>query len=77
MAAPAGAVVKLYVDTRWSIERGDVIKTQSGRRYLVESVRIQERGKHAGRKHLVVIVMAQDDPTPEDANVIPIRWYRR
>jgi len=77
MTAPAGAIVKLYLDTRREILPGDVVETQTGRRYLVQSVRIQERGKHVGRKHLSVVVLAADEPTPPGAMVIVIRWYRR
>lgn len=75
MTAPAGAIVRLYVDTRLPIEVGDGIQTQTGRRYEVQHVRIQERGKHVGRKHLVVRVCAPDDLIL--GNIVPIRWYRR
>lgn len=77
VTAPAGALVKLYVDTRGEITKGDVIRTGTGRRYLVETVRVQERGKHAGRKHLTAVVLAPTDQIPWDTAIIDIRWYRR
>lgn len=78
MPAPVGALVKLYVDSRHQLDVGHVVATQSGRRYLVQSTRVQERGKWAGvRQHLTAIVLAADEPTPEGAPVLEIRWYRR
>lgn len=74
--APDGAVVGLYVDLDHLVREGHVIETRSGRRYLVVAVRIQERGKNAGRQHLRAIVVPKDDlcPTPMTHR---IRWYRR
>lgn len=48
MTAPAGAIVRLYVDTRLPLEVGDGIVTGTGRRYEVLELRVQERGKWAG-----------------------------
>lgn len=78
MTAPAGALVKLYVDSRHRLDVGHVVITQSGRRYLVQSSRVQARGKWAGiRQHFTAIVLAADEPTPDDAPILEIRWYRR
>lgn len=78
MGAPAGALVKLYVDSRQPLDVGHVVMTPTGRRYLVQTRRLQERGKWAGiRTHLTAIVLADDEPTPVDAPVLEIRWYRR
>lgn len=81
MTAPAGAEVGLYVDLVERVELGDVIETRSGRRYLVASVRVQERGKHAGRQHLRAIVLGEGDKVAPTglaaARVHRIRWYRR
>lgn len=78
MAAPAGALVKLYVDSRHRLDIGHVVITHSGRRYLVQSTRVQERGKWAGiRQHFTAIVLGRDEPTPDGAPVLEIRWYRR
>jgi len=77
MTAPAGAVVRIFVDLAARVAVDDVIQTQSGRRYLVCSVREQQRGKHAGRQHLGCVVMAADQPMPDGARTHRIRWYRR
>lgn len=74
MVAPVGAVVSLYVDLRALVAPDDVVETQSGRTYRVVSVRVQIRGKHAGRQHLRCIVI---DERPAVARVHTIRWYRR
>lgn len=65
MTAPIGAVVSLYVDLVARVGSGDIIETQTGRRYRVLSVREQQRGKHRGRQHLVCVVMAADELTYE------------
>lgn len=83
-AAPAGAIVKLYVDLVRDVEPEHWIKTANGRMYQVMSVRIQARGKHAGRQHLTVMVMG-DGHTPASAQTLrdigfvvhEIRWYKR
>ena len=77
MTAPAGANVGLYVDLCAQVSVGDVIETQSGRRHVVAHVRVQARGKHAGRQHLRAVVMAPGDPLPTAATLHRIRWYRR
>jgi hypothetical protein len=88
-AAPIGAEVGLYVDLRERVELGDVIETRAGRRYGVTSVRVQERGKHAGRQHLRAVVLAEGEQLMisrdvGDRTVVTsggrthrIRWYRR
>lgn len=78
MAAPAGALVKLYVDSLTKIDVGHIVQTQTGRRYLVQTYRMQTRGKLAGiRQHFTAIVLGPDEPTPAGAPVLEIRWYRR
>lgn len=87
MTAPAGAIVSLYVDLVADVGTGDVIATQSGRRYRVVDVRVQKRGKHVGRQHLRCIVDPGAEPDemvyagPEGetrAGVVhTIRWYKR
>lgn len=84
--APVGAVVRLYVDLERQVNEGDVIETRTGRGYRVLSVRVQARGKHAGRQHLHCAVMGVDwidslkqwnPPLPPGSWVHRIRWYRR
>jgi hypothetical protein len=82
--APPGAIVGLYVDLVARVNVDDVIETRSGRRYAVLAVRVQARGKRAGRQHLRCIVI---DPSADyaaliarfgaDAKLHRIRWYAR
>jgi hypothetical protein len=74
--APAGAVVGIYVDLIAHVAVGDVIRTGSGRRYGIVSVRVQERGMHAGRQHLRCLVLGPDDDTGA-SQVHQIYWYPR
>lgn len=74
--APPGAEVGLYVDLAARVAPDEVIQTESGRRYLVIRVRVQERGRYRGRQHLRAIVCDVDDVTG-DRRVHRIRWYRR
>lgn len=88
MTAPVGAVVGIYVDLAERIGSGDIIETQTGRRYKVLVVREQERGRHVGRQHLRCLVV-DDDIEPESpvfagregtqrpGMVHRIRWYSR
>jgi hypothetical protein len=87
VTAPAGAVVGIYVDLVERVGSGDVIETQSGRRYRVLVVREQTRGRHVGRQHLRCLV--DPEATPDDlvyagrdgdtrpGVVHTIRWYAR
>lgn len=75
MAAPPGAIVKLYIDGAFQLQVGDVVITQTGRRYDVVSIRVQSRGRHVGRQHFTARVMAPDEPPRE--RWVQIRWYRR
>lgn len=75
MKAPAGAEVALYYDGH--ADEGDYLRTPSGRTYLLVGVRVQERGKNAGRLHLRAVVMAADHTPEPDARVRLIHWYRR
>lgn len=77
MPAPAGALVSLYYDGAAEVHEGEFIRTGTGRTYRVETVRVQQRGRHAGRQHLMAVVLGPDDPLPDDATVWPLRWYRR
>ncbi len=89
MTAPAGTEVGLYVDLVAPVEIGDIIETRSGRRYGVVSVRVQERGKHAGRQHLRAVVLSPDAQPMmrarqngdgidfEVGQIHRIRWYHR
>lgn len=80
MAAPPGRVVALYYDSPVQVAVGDFIRTPSGRTYRIETVRVQERGRHVGRQHIGGLVLDPDDPdqqpTPGDV-VHPIYWYAR
>lgn len=80
-AAPVGAIVSLYVDLVARVAIGDVIETQTGRRYQALDVRVQARGKHRGRQHMRCLVLAA---APEVIGAVPftgrvhtIRWYAR
>lgn len=77
MKAPAGSLVSIYMDTTREIVVGDEIETRAGRRYEVEHVRIQARGRHAGRKHMQVRVLENDHPRDPDVTVHPLWWYSR
>lgn len=80
MTAPVGAIVSIYVDLVASVSTGDLIETQSGRRYMAVGVRVQQRGKHVGRQHLRCVVIDRDDVCPSamvDRVVHKIRWYKR
>jgi hypothetical protein len=71
---PIGAVVRIYYDGR-RLEKGDVLQTLTGRMYLVVHVRLQAKGKHAGRRqHLACVVVSE---APPETRVLPIRWYSR
>lgn len=67
----------LYYDGAAPVAAGDYIRTGTGRTYLVQTVRVQQKGKHTGRQHLSTVVMAPDHEPEPDATVHPIRWYRR
>lgn len=55
---------------------GDVIRTSAGTCYRVFGVRLQERGKHAGRWHLDCVRIPPFD-VEEDDVVHPLHWYSR
>jgi autonomous glycyl radical cofactor GrcA len=79
VTAPAGAIVSLHVDLIARVDVNDIIETESGRRYRVLDVRVQQRGKHEGRQHLRVIVLGKNDEHDEHDvyTVHKIRWYKR
>ena len=76
MTAPAGAVVRIFVDSSEAVAVGHVIETTSTRRYEVLGVRVQQRGKHAGRQHLECLVLPDGDPA-RGRFVHRIFWYKR
>lgn len=67
----------LYYDGAAPVEPGDYIRTPTGRTYLVDSVRVQQKGYHVGRQHMLVTVMPSDHVPEDDAKVHPLYWYRR
>lgn len=71
--APAGAMVKLFYDGA-RLGPGEYLRTKTGRLYRVVSVRVQERGKHAGRQHLACLVSSVAEP---GAPVRDLYWYAR
>lgn len=75
MTAPAGAIVKLYVDLVADVRPDDTIATQTGRCYRVIGVRKQLVGKHRDRQHLEVLVLAPDELAT--GTIHRIRWYKR
>lgn len=79
MKAPAGAVVGLYVDTKtMTLEPGDVVRTGTGRSYEVLEARVQQRGKWAGiRQHLRVLVLPDGYRLAPGQRMLRIWWYRR
>lgn len=72
-----GSLCWIYYDGAAPVDESDVIETQTGKRYLVQKVRVQQKGIHAGRQHLMCLVMAEDEDLPEGATVHPIYWYAR
>lgn len=78
MAAPIGAIVKLYIDGRAVLEVGTVVETTTtGRRYRVLDVRRQHRGRHIGRQHFTAIVIDPAEQLEHGTHIVPIRWCRR
>lgn len=77
MTAPAGAVVRIYVDLVARVLVGDVIETQTGRRYRVLGVRVQKRGRRRGRQHLSCVVLDNVEQLVDGATLHRIRWYPR
>lgn len=80
MTAPPGRVVKLYYDSPRDVAVGDFIRTPSGRAYRVETVRVQTRGLHRGRKHIGALVLDPADLSqqPDEGDVVhPLYWYAR
>jgi hypothetical protein len=73
-----GEPASLYIDTVARVAEGDYIRTPTGRTYLVQSVRVQERGAHAGRRqHLKTVVMEPGHPFEDDDTIHDIIWYKR
>jgi len=77
VTAPVGAEVGLYVDLVDEVALGDVIETQTGRRYLVTARRLQERGQRVGRQHLRCVVLEANSRIDDGSHVHRIRWYSR
>lgn len=77
MPRPPGSLVRLTYDGS-SVSEGDYLRTHTtGRLYRVVTVRRQERGKHAGRQHVLAQVMPPSHVVEPDADVLPILWYSR
>lgn len=75
MKAPIGSMVKFsYEAPDIEVTEGNILKTTSGRLYLVVSVRKQVKGFHAGLWHLVAIVIARE---VHGAQIHPLYWKRR
>lgn len=76
MRAPVGAVVGMYYDADIGDELaiGHALQTPTGRTYVVLELRVQARGKHAGRYHLRCLV--SEEPPPA-APVHQLVWYPR
>lgn len=70
--APPGSFVKITYDGD-ALHEGDALVTPSGRSYGVVSVRVQTRGKHAGRQHCRLLVL---DERPTE-RVFPLVWNPR
>jgi hypothetical protein len=77
VTAPAGAIVSLYVDFMHPVDVGDIIETETGRRYEALHVRVQQRGKRIGRQHLRCIVRDGDAPIAPGTVIHRLRWYKR
>jgi hypothetical protein len=77
VTAPPGSLIRLYYDARERVERGDFIRTPTGRTYLIEAVRVQQRGKNKGRQHIVAMVMEPDFDLSDDDIVHPLHWHKR
>lgn len=72
---PAGEAVTITYDSPRQVVAGDVIKTTTGRRYLVNRAK-----RRAGRKPVWVlgcVVMAPTDPNPVGAVIHPLVWVPR
>ena len=74
MTTPVGGVCRITYDSPRPVAAGDALRTPSGRTYQVREVRIQKRGRHAGRKHLRLLVV---DDAPPGVTVHPLIWYKR
>ena len=71
---PAGSIVRITFDGLRRLEPGDVLQTKTGRGYVIMTVRVQQRGVHRGRQHLLCLVATEPPP---GAIVYPLRWYPR
>lgn len=80
MTAPPGAVVRIFYDGP-AVAPGHFLRTKTLRTYRVVSVRVQARGKRAGRQHLACLVVgSRGGPTVLDVvegRVHNLRWYPR
>lgn len=74
MKAPFGAAVRLFYDGP-PVAPGEVLRTPTGRCYVVLSRRLQQRGAHAGRRQHLGCLVAREPP--EGAKVLPLHWYAR
>lgn len=75
MVAPAGAVVRIFYDSPVRVAPDEYLVTPTGRTYLILSVRVAKRGKHAGRRQHLQCLVQRGQPT--EGRVHGIRWYKR
>lgn len=73
---PLGTTCEIHYDSPRKVEPFDVIRTGAGTCYRVLEVRIQERGKHTGRKHLECLRIAPEEVEADDT-IHPLYWYSR
>jgi hypothetical protein len=69
--------VSIYYDGSTELDQGDALRTPTGRLYVVAHVRVQQRGKHAGRQHLRCAVFSPGTMAPPGTRVFPLHWYSR
>jgi hypothetical protein len=74
VTAQVGDVVRLYYDDAPPVAEGEDLRTEAGRLYEVLAVRVQTKGKHAGRQHIAALVAAG---CPPDVVIHPLHWYPR
>jgi hypothetical protein len=72
-----GEPATLYYDSNANVAVGDIVQTNTGRRYLVVECRHGTGTRHPTRWHLQTVVMEGTDPGPPEATVHFLHWYRR
>ena len=81
MTAPVGAFVRIFYDPDPGVEIGTgcVLRTRTGRQYVIVEAHRQERGAHVGRLRLRCVVLDDRNGAEPDAKirVFPLVWYPR